>query len=307
VDAKNAQNDLVGAMQACLDALAKLGIPLDVKPSQGSVIGQLVRTKLALRGKGIDELSALPEAQGRHEQVASRLLMSLIGPAYYASPNLLPIAAFTAVRLALDKGVCAESATAFALYGLVLCTLSDFDGAYRYGQVSMAIADRFDGSRHATRARHLYNTHIRLWKEPWIRSADALAATHEHAYANGDFEYAAFSGFMRGALLGATGRDLQDVTEYMAKAAAALAEMQQNTSGLTLGIVRQAALNLRQWLSTATPATPPTSIATSRRACASRTCSATPTWRSPRPSRRRPLRPARRPRSSCPTRTSTSA
>lgn len=204
-------------------------------------------TKLALRGKSVEELSALPAARGRHEQAASRLLMSLIGPAYYASPNLLPIAAFTVVRLALDKGVCAESATGFALYGLVLCTLSDFEGTYRYGQVGMAIADRFEGSRHANRARHLYNTHVRLWKEPWIRSADALEEpTHERAYANGDFEYAAFSGFMRGALLGATGRDLQDVTGIMAKAAAALAEMQQNTSGLTLGIVRQAALNLRK-------------------------------------------------------------
>ncbi|MBK6579471.1 MAG: AAA family ATPase [Sandaracinaceae bacterium] len=246
VVAQNARNDLVGAMQACLDALAKLGIVLDVKPTQGAVVSHLLRTKLALRGKSVEELSALPASRGRHEQAASRLLMSLIGPAYYASPNLLPIAAFTVVRLALDKGVCAESATGFALYGLVLCTLSDFEGAYRYGQVGMAIAERFEGTRHANRARHLYNTHVRLWKEPWIRSADALELTHERAYANGDFEYAAFSGFMRGALLGATGRDLQDVTEIMAKAAAALAEMQQNTSGLTLGIVRQAALNLRK-------------------------------------------------------------
>ena len=246
VVAQNAQNDLVGAMQACLDALAKLGILLDVKPSQGAVVSQLLRTKLALRGRSVAELSALPASRGRHEQAASRLLMSLIGPAYYASPNLLPLAAFAVVRLALEKGVCAESATGFALYGLVLCTLSDYEGAYRYGQVGVAIADRFDGTRHANRTRHLYNTHIRIWKEPWIRSADALELTHERAYANGDFEYAAFSGFMRGGLLGATGRDLQDVTEYMAKAAAALAEMQQNTSGLTLGIVRQAALNLRE-------------------------------------------------------------
>lgn len=245
VVAQNARNDLMGAMQACLDALAKLGIVLEVKPSQGAVVSNLLRTKLALRGKTVEELSALPASRGRHEQAAARLLMSLIGPAYYASPNLLPLAAFAVVRLALEKGVCAESATGFALYGLVLCTLSDFEGAYRYGQVGVAIADRFEGTRHANRARHLYNTHIRLWKEPWVRSADALEVTHERAYANGDFEYAAFSGFMRGALLGATGRDLQDVTEYMAKAAAALAEMQQNTSGLTLGIVRQAALNLR--------------------------------------------------------------
>ena len=107
-----------------------------------------------------------------------------------------------------DWGLAADA----ALYGLVLCTLSDYEGAYRYGQVGVAIADRFDGTRHANRARHLYNTHIRLWKEPWIRSADALEATHERAYANGDFEYAAFSGFMRGGLHGTRDQPNRSIT-----------------------------------------------------------------------------------------------
>jgi predicted ATPase len=209
----------------------------------------------------------------------------------------------------------------------VLCTLSDFEGAYRYGQVGVAIAERFEGTRHANRARHLYNTHVRLWKEPWIRSADALELTHERAYANGDFEYAAFSGFMRGALLGATGRDLQDVTEIMAKAAAALAEMQQNTSGLTLGIVRQAALNLRKLEPGALPYVlqgeaydERVSVAQHREASDTTNlyCYLTTRMRLAylfgedavayaQRSSRRPSRQGRRPRSSCPTRTSTSA
>lgn len=243
--ARNAQNDLLGAVESNLAALARLGVSLPKQPSQGAVMAQLVRTKLALRGKTSTSIAALREATDPRTVTAARLMMSIIGPAYYASPNLLPLAAFQTVQLTLERGVCAASATAFCLYGLVLCTLGDLEGAYEYGQVGMAIADRFDNSRHATRARHVYNAHVRIWKEPWRNSADALASSHERAYANGDFEYAAFSGFMRCALLGATGRDLEEVTVQMERTAAALREMNQTTSGLTLAIVRQAALNLR--------------------------------------------------------------
>lgn len=245
VAARNARNDLLGAVEANLAALARLGFTLPTQPSQGAVMAQLVRTKLALHGRTVASIASLPEARDARTVTAARLMMNLIGPAYYASPNLLPITAFTTVRLTLEHGVCPESATAFSLYGLVLVTLGDLEGAYAFGQVAMAIAERFDRSRHATRARHLYNTHVRIFKEPWHRSADALLSTHERAYADGDFEYAAFSGFMRCALLGASGRDLDDVTSQMARMAAALTEMKQTTSGLTLGIVRQAALNLR--------------------------------------------------------------
>ena len=51
--------------------------------------------------------------------------------------------------------------------------------------------------------------------------------------------------FMRCALLAARGNDLADVLPQMARGALALAEMQQETSAFTLGMVRQTALNLR--------------------------------------------------------------
>ena len=244
VDSQNARNDLEGAIESSLAALSRLGLDLPASPSQGVVLAELAKTKFALRGRTLESLTTLSAAPRAEDAVIVELLMGLIGPAYYASPNLVPLLAFSSVRLALRRGVTPASATGFSVFALVLSTLSDFDGAYRYGQVAMAIADRFDDSRYATRARHLFNTHVRIWKEPWRASADALLGTHQRAYANGDFEYSAFSGFMRAALLGVTGRDLAETCEIMQRAAKALAAMKQDTSSLTLGIVRQAALNL---------------------------------------------------------------
>ena len=243
VSACNARNDLVGAVQCSLLALRELGVDLPNAPSQGAVMGALVQTKFALRGVGRASFTDLPDTDDLKVVHAVGLMMNLIGPAYYASPNLLPLLAFRTVRLALDRGVCAGSATGLSLFGLVLCTLGDIRGAYEFGGAAMDIADRFDGSRYATRARHLYNTHIRFWMEPWTASVDALRETHEHAYVNGDFEYAAFSGFMRCAFMSASGRELGDVLREMGRMSRALDEMQQGTSARTLGIVRQAALN----------------------------------------------------------------
>lgn len=241
----NARNELMESIKASLQGLALLGVHIPAQPSKVTVLAELMKAKLRLRGKDDSTLAHLPPCEDEGQKAAMRLLMNLVGPAYYASPDLIPLLAFNTLRLSLEHGVAAESATGFAVYGLVLCTLGELKPAYRYGQICEAIANRFPRERHSARARHLYNTHVRFWVEPWDRSAASLQHTHEAAYANGDFEYAAFSAFMRMALLGSRGADLGELLPAMRRTARALEEMQQETSGWTLALVHQAALNLR--------------------------------------------------------------
>ncbi|MFO7565184.1 MAG: AAA family ATPase [Enhygromyxa sp.] len=243
--AHNARNNLLQAIEVNLEGLAMLGVELPALPGQGKVLAELLETKLALRGKSREQLSRLPICTDLRDRAAMRLLMNLVGAAYYASPNLIPLLAFNTVRLSLERGVSAESATGFAVYGLVLCTLGDLEGGYAHGQIAEAIAERFPGERHTHRSLHMYNTHIRFWVEPWDVCAEALRLTHEGAYAGGDFEFAAFSGFMRCALLAARGGPLGELLPEMERMTAALAQMQQETSGYTLAMVRQTVLNLR--------------------------------------------------------------
>ncbi|MEO0326881.1 MAG: hypothetical protein AAF447_28325, partial [Myxococcota bacterium] len=247
--ARNATNALMEAIEVNLEGLALLGVALPAQPAKPTVVAELVKTKIALRRhlgtRAPAALAELPATDDRRAAAASRLLMNLVGAAYYASPNLIPLLAFETVRLALRHGVCDASANGLAVYGLVLCTLGDIRGGYAFGQAAETVARRFPGERHASRALHMYNTHLRFWVEDWGTCARALEESRDAAYAGGDFEFASFSTFMRGALLAARGGDLGEVEPELTRATAALDEMQQGTSGYTLAMVRQMLLHLR--------------------------------------------------------------
>ncbi|MEM1415185.1 MAG: AAA family ATPase, partial [Myxococcota bacterium] len=246
--AYHAKNDLLRAIEVNLEGLRLLGVELPAQPPKPAVIGELLKTKLALRrhlkARKPAALTELPTTRDPRIQAATRLLMNLVGAAYYASPNLIPLLAFNTVRLSLQHGVCDASANGLAVYGLVLCTLGDIEGGYAFGQVAESVARRFPGERHSARAIHMYNTHIRFWVEDWRTCAGSLEESGEAAYAGGDFEFAAFSTFMRAALLIARGDNLEELVPTLARAADALREMQQETSGYTLGMVSQVALTL---------------------------------------------------------------
>ncbi len=244
VNAKSARNDLVGALATGLEALRLLGIELPERPTQVSVLRELVRTKLTLAGKSTDRLAAMPAMSDETGRTAMKLMLSLISAAYYARPLLLPLLAFRMVTTTVKRGLAPESSYGMAVYGLVLCSLNELDAGYAYGKLALRFAERADDRRAQNRARHVFNAHIRFWKEPLRRSAAELRDVFQVGVANGDLEYGAFGAFMSCTLRLLAGDDLGELAVDAERYGAAIRAIGQETSGYTHAITRQVIANL---------------------------------------------------------------
>jgi predicted ATPase/class 3 adenylate cyclase len=244
VNAKSAKNDLVGALTTGLEALRLLGIELPERPNQVSVVRELVRTKLTLAGKSTDRLAALPIMSDETGRTAMKLMLSLISAAYYAVPLLLPLLAFRMVTTTVKRGLAPESSYGMAVYGLVLCSLNEIDAGYAYGKLALRFAERADDRRAQNRARHVFNAHIRFWKEPFRLSAAELRDVFQVGVANGDLEYGAFGAFMSCTLRLLAGDDLAELGVETERYATAIRSIGQETSGITHAINRQVIANL---------------------------------------------------------------
>jgi predicted ATPase/class 3 adenylate cyclase/tRNA A-37 threonylcarbamoyl transferase component Bud32 len=244
IDALNAQNDLVGALKAGLGALRLLGVNLPEDPGKATLVRHLVMTKLRLRGTSERTLAALGNMADPEVLATMRLLVGMAPVAYYARPNLLPIISFQMVTLSVRYGISPHSAYAFAVYGLVLCSLGDIENGWLYGSLAVRYTERFDDPRSRTRAAHLYNTHIRFWKEPIAASISPLRGTFETAITNGDLEFAAFSAFMHCNMQLQAGRELSNLKLDMVRFGAEIRAMNQGTTAWGHAIGWQAVLNL---------------------------------------------------------------
>src|SRR5262249_52440866 len=85
-------------------ALELLGEHIPGRPSTAQVMAELVRTKLALAGRSVDSLRALPRMVDQHKLMAMRILMLATAPAYFEDQNLLPLVALRMVRLSVRYG-----------------------------------------------------------------------------------------------------------------------------------------------------------------------------------------------------------
>ncbi len=234
VQALNARNDLVPAIERAVEALRLVGVKLPADPSQRDILQGLVQTKLALRKVSPDELRLLPNSTDPVVLASLRLQMRISESAYYARPNLLPLLAFSMVRTTLRSGVAAESPFGFSVWGLVLCSLGQIDKGVEAGQLAMHLNERSDVARMRHRATHLYNAHLRLWKEHWRLSRDDLRDNYRACWDGGDLTYAAFGAFMSTTMALYVGDPLADVAQAATDFAEAIRHLQNDTTLQTI-------------------------------------------------------------------------
>ncbi|MCP4346935.1 MAG: hypothetical protein GY795_15585, partial [Desulfobacterales bacterium] len=86
-----AQNRLQEAVMSGLEILEQLGVKFPKKPGKLSFIYELVKTKLALRGKDNNDLINLPSMNDRKMIAAMRILMAISSPAYMSGTDIYPL------------------------------------------------------------------------------------------------------------------------------------------------------------------------------------------------------------------------
>jgi predicted ATPase/signal transduction histidine kinase/CheY-like chemotaxis protein len=189
-----AENKPVEAVKAALLVLERFNLIIPEKPNTINTIFLLIKTRLLLRNKNIEELAELPEMNNPEMQAVMSLMSSASSAAYFASPKHYPFFVLRRVELSVKLGNTPWSPTAYASYGTILCAvIADFKKGYSFGELALKLVDKLNLVEAKSRILLVFNTFIAHWSKPLRTTLKPLLEGYESGIIHGDFEYAAFS------------------------------------------------------------------------------------------------------------------
>ncbi|MBT3368152.1 MAG: serine/threonine-protein kinase PknK, partial [Nitrospina sp.] len=188
------QNKLLDAVNTGLHVLKLLGVNYSQKPSQLHVLFSYLRVKLALLGKQPDVLIGLPEMTDLYKLAVIRITKKMGHSAYFAAPELAPVAIFDGVKLSVKHGNTAYSDFLYDTYGLVECGfMGNIDLGYQFGKLALQLLEKNDVKQTEPETQFIFNCFIEHWKRHIRETIKPLETAFQKGIELGDFENAALS------------------------------------------------------------------------------------------------------------------
>ncbi|HEY9710709.1 MAG TPA: serine/threonine-protein kinase PknK, partial [Oculatellaceae cyanobacterium] len=246
IQAYTAQTQPLEAIKTALSVLKLLGVRFPKKPTKLDIILELIRTKLSLTGKQIEDLINLPVMTDPYKLAAMRILSGVVSAAHFATPELLPLIVFKQVNLSIKYGNTSVSSSAYATYGMILSgeTVGDIETGYRFGQLALLLLDKFNAKELKARTLLIVNYFIKHWKAHLRETLTPLRDAYSIGLETGDLEYAAYSACVYSYHSYVTGNELATVEREMAMYSHTLSQLGQETAFYYNQLNRQVVLNL---------------------------------------------------------------
>ncbi|MCK5232652.1 MAG: hypothetical protein KAR13_20425, partial [Desulfobulbaceae bacterium] len=245
IEACKAQYKLVEAVDTALYVLKMLGINFSKKPNKFHVLLELLRVKMSMLGKRIDELAELPEINDPIKSAVLRIISSAGSAAYFANPELMPLIVFKGVRLSVKNGNAPESAFLYAVYGMMHCgVLGDIDSGYCFGLLALDVLKRFKTEAKKAKTYHMVNAFIVHWKRHVRETIKPLASGFQSGLEVGDFEYAGFCAFFGFYHSFCSGMELSSVEQSIIQYRDAVGNLKHEASSYVHAIFYQTLANL---------------------------------------------------------------
>jgi predicted ATPase len=177
------------ATQVGVDVMKQLGEPLPRRVTNTTILIEIVKTRVALRGRSNETLLALPCMQDENKIACMYVLTNLIPYTFQASSNFVVVIGARLVRLCLQHGMHRWSANGFSAFGFVLCALDRKDG-YRLGKLALTIVERYGGRELLPRVHMNFYALINHWIHPLVDCLKPLENACKVGLEVGDVEYA---------------------------------------------------------------------------------------------------------------------
>lgn len=202
--------DHVAALDAGIEGLRLLGIDAPRKVGMPQVLGQMVRTRLAMRGRSDRDLGEIPATQAPATLAALDMIAASLEPAITTDANCLGYYALLGLRLSLAEGRSAKFPVFVAMFGMLLAHgLGDFREAERFCDLGLALAKREPQPEVLG-----FVSLIRFFVAPWVgdprRAVDVERAHADEGAALGDVLFAALSRGVSITLLSVCSQDLEE-------------------------------------------------------------------------------------------------
>ena len=160
------------ALQLARDALADLGHPVPAVIGMVPLATARLRVALALRGKRVDDLAALPDLTDARQVATLKMLTDLQTAAYLTDPKLLFWAVLESLRVAVDHGVTGDASVSFIAYAAFLIAYRhDYADALAYGRLALRIAARPDAFAQRSRIHIVFGCLVNAYHTNHLRTS----------------------------------------------------------------------------------------------------------------------------------------
>ncbi|MEO1432572.1 MAG: AAA family ATPase [Cyanobacteria bacterium J06633_8] len=182
------EGDVLAGLELGTKVLDSLGIDI-LKKDSDTILSQ---TSQEFQAKSIDDFINLPQTQDKNILRIHKLLTVMIGCAFKAKPELLPVIICEQITLLLRYGNIPASASIYGCYGMLLSNLQDFESADFAGKVALAVMEAFPHKEFEVRASLFIYSFINPWNKALKESILPLKKYIPTGIESGDIEYTSY-------------------------------------------------------------------------------------------------------------------
>ncbi|MGR3319273.1 MAG: histidine kinase [Candidatus Anammoxibacter sp.] len=242
------QQMLTQVVDTTIKTLKQLGVHLPEKPGTLNIISAIVKCKLAMLGKNIEDLEHLPKMTDPYKLAAMRISAIFASAVYITVPKMIPILMSKVFLLTLKYGNSPYSAYAYAAHGLILCgVVGNFDSGYRFGRLALKMLDRFTTKELDSKICLMFNIFVKHWKDHIKETPDNFLKGYQVGLEIGDLEYASLCAVYYCVYLFLNGKELKLVENKMAEFSDVIKKVNQERILNYLKLHRQLTLNLMNY------------------------------------------------------------
>ncbi|HEY7499248.1 MAG TPA: sigma 54-interacting transcriptional regulator [Vicinamibacterales bacterium] len=215
------------------DGLSLFGVAL---PDHDTAVGHALEEELAsierlLGDRSIASLVNLPQMDNVEIRTAMRILTFMWAPVYIAgNQRLTSLISATMVRLSLTFGNTEDSAYGYVTHAITVGpVLRQFDAAYKWGELAIAVNERFGDVKRRAKIHQQIHAHVKLWRQPFEACVPHAREAARVGLEAGDFAYAGYGAATESWPAFLASRDLSQFVRDYTPALAFLARV--NMSG----------------------------------------------------------------------------
>ncbi|CAB9497091.1 Transcriptional regulator [Seminavis robusta] len=182
------------AMDLCFQLLGTLGEKFPTRTRLVFGVSEQLKVKWQLRSMSDEDICNLPllDVYDAEKTATVSILWHLLRYSCFEASDYFPAVILRGVKLTLKYGVSELSCASLAAYGLVLCSLGDYDDGYRYAKLGMKLMKRFPRCRAQIMPKVCCYSYgmVYPWKLPVGPTTSSLRTAIDTALDTGDLETA---------------------------------------------------------------------------------------------------------------------
>ncbi|MDZ7964357.1 MAG: AAA family ATPase [Nostoc sp. DedSLP03] len=194
IQAYTTQNNVIGAIAIARQGMSLFGVVFPETSTPEDIQQALQETAALINGRDIASLVDLPLMTAKDKLAVNRIVANVAPAVYTAEPNLFPLVILSQVKASIQYGNAPFSAFCYAAYGILLNgILQDIEKAYLFGNLALALTDKFNISDIKPTVFYVTGAFITYLKSPLQKSLQLILEGYKIALETRNVYYVAFN------------------------------------------------------------------------------------------------------------------